>query len=171
MLGYVVVPDEGKDELDRLLAGVADRLAAGGLRLAGTVQQNSGPEGDCRCDMDLRLLHDGAVIRISQALGPEARGCRLDTGALEEAAFAVSRALEGGPDLLIANKFGKQEGLGRGLRTVVAAAIEAGVPVLLAVAEETLPDFLAFAEDMAEQVNPESAEAWARDAVRSAAHA
>lgn len=164
MLGYVVVPPDAKAQGDDLLAGIAARLAAEGLRLAGAVQVNSGPEGDCRCDMDLRLLHDGRVIRISQALGPGASGCRLDAGALEEVAEAVTRALAAKPDLVILNKFGKQEGFGRGLRPVIAAALDAGVPVLLKAAEEVLPDFLAFAEGMAEAIAPEAAEDWARRA-------
>ena len=169
MLGYVVVPADAKADLSDLLAGIAEELAAEGVRLAGAVQQNSGPEGDCRCDMDLRLLPGGRVIRISQALGPGAKGCRLDTGALEEVAQAVAEALGEGPDLLILNKFGKQEGFGRGLRPVIAAAMEAGVPVLLTVAEETLPDFLAFADGMAEPLAPQAAGDWARRAALASA--
>lgn len=165
MLGYVVVPADAKAESDLLLAGVAERLAAEGLRLAGAVQQNSGPEGDCRCDMDLRLLHDGRIIRISQDLGPGSSGCRLDAGALEDVAHAVTEGLGDRPDLLILNKFGKQEGFGRGLRPVIAAAMEAGVPVLLTVAEEVLPDFLSFAGGMGEALAPGAAEGWARSAV------
>lgn len=164
MLGYVVVPADAKAEMDDLLAGIAGQLAAEGVRLAGAVQENSGPEGDCRCDMDLRLLPGARVIRISQALGTGAGGCRLDAGALEEVAQAVTQALADGPDLLIVNKFGKQEGLGRGLRPVIASAIEAGVPVLLAVAEETMADFLAFAGDMARPLAPDEAGDWARRA-------
>lgn len=168
MLGYVVVGDEARDQFDRLLASVALRLAGDGLRLAGAVQQNSGPEGDCRCEMCLRLLHDGCVVRISQPLGPGASGCRLDAGALEEVAQAVAVALASGPDLLIVNKFGKQEASGRGLRPVIAAAVEARVPVLLAVSGEVLRDFLAFAEGLAESVELEAVEAWARCAVAHA---
>ena len=171
MLGYIVVPADAKAGGDDLLARIAGRLAAEGLRLAGAVQQNSGPEGDCRCDMDLRLLHDARVIRISQSLGPGATGCRLDADGLEAAAHAVAQALASGPDLLILNKFGKQEAVGRGMRPVVAASLEAGVPVLLAVAEEILPEFRAFTGDMAEQVAPEAAEAWARQAALAPAHA
>ena len=69
---------------DRLLAGFARDLADRGVSLAGVVQSNTERPGAGPCDMDLTLLPDGPVIRISQSLGDGARGCRLDTAALED---------------------------------------------------------------------------------------
>jgi hypothetical protein len=42
----------------------------------------------------------------------------------------VSASLSGGADLLVVNKFGKHEAQGRGFRPVIAAAVEAGIPVI-----------------------------------------
>ena len=75
MLGFVTIPDAGG--ADRLLAETAALLEREGLRLAGAVQQNLDRGEGQDCDMDLRILGDGAVIRISQNLGTCAEGCRL----------------------------------------------------------------------------------------------
>lgn len=161
MLGYVRIGDE-RGTASLLLAGVADGLARDGIRLAGAVQINT-DRPDCACDVDLRILGDaGPSVRISQSLGAAARGCRLDPGALEDAAHRVSRALAGA-DLLIVNKFGKQEAEGRGFRTVIAEALDAGVPVLTAVAGDQAGAFRDFAGDLAEEVRAERALAWCRD--------
>ncbi len=148
MLGYVVTDQRGV--LDAMLLSIADRLDAEGLRLAGAVQENTstGPDDgqDGRCDMNLRLLGAGRYICISQRLGAHARGCRLDPGALEEAAAAVERTLADRPHLLIVNKFGKAEMDGRGFRPVIAAALGEGIPVLTAVGRGGLPGFDSFVD-------------------------
>lgn len=112
--------------------------------------------------MDLRILGDGAVIRISQNLGTCAEGCRLDTGALAQAVARAEAALARGADLVIVNKFGKQECFGRGFRDVIAQALAQGVPVLLSVPAEQLPGFHAFAGEMAQPVAPGAALDWCR---------
>jgi hypothetical protein len=79
-LAYVSVA--GRGATDELLEEAVARLEAEGVPLAGTVQTNSQREGRAKCDMDLRVLPDGPVLRISQDLGDSARGCRLDGGVL-----------------------------------------------------------------------------------------
>ena len=124
---------EGRGELDPLLHRVALAAIAQGHRVAGIVQINSDRPGCARCDMDAVVLPDGPVIRISQSLGREARGCRLDAEGLETAVAAAEACLAQGVDLLIVNKFGKQEASGRGFRPVIAAALETGADVLVGV--------------------------------------
>ena len=68
----------GRGDTDLLLSSVARRLSDTGLRVCGTVQINSEREMDDPCDMDVKVLPDGPVIRISQALGKHSRGWRLD---------------------------------------------------------------------------------------------
>jgi len=167
MLGYILI-DEDRPEV---LARLAQRLCAAGLRLSGAVQIDGPPEGDCACDMDLHLLHDESRIRISQSLGGGASGCRLDAGALEEATAQIIAGLAAAPDLVVLSKFSRQEAAGRGLRAVMAAAVEVGLPVLTTVSTACLPDLLAFAEDMAEAVPLDGAEDWAvaQTALRRAA--
>lgn len=160
MLGFVTVTGTGA--ADRLLAETAATLESCGLRLAGAVQQNLDRGAGQDCDMDLRILGDGAVIRISQNLGISAESCRLDSGALAQAVARAEAALARGADLVIVNKFGKQECFGRGFRDFIAAALAQGVPVLLSVPVEQLPGFHAFAQDLAEPVMAESVLDWCR---------
>ncbi|SDZ13360.1 Protein of unknown function [Jannaschia faecimaris] len=141
---------EGRGELDPLLHQIATQAAATGLRLAGIVQVNSDRPGCARCDMDAIVLPDGPVIRISQSLGREARGCRLDAEGLETAVAAAEARLAQGVDLLIVNKFGKQEAAGRGFRPVIAAALEAGADVLVGVNPMNLEALREFTGDTAE---------------------
>lgn len=152
-LAYVTTQARGAT--DRLLAAVADRLGAEGVRLAGVVQTNTECADNARCDMDLRVMPTGEVIRISQSLGAGARGCRLNPGELERAVGLVSGALANGPDLLIVNKFGKHEADGRGFRPLIAEALALDVPVLLGVNGLNEEKFLAFTEGAAAKLEPE----------------
>lgn len=94
--------------------------------------------------MDLRVLPDGPTLRISEDRGDLARGCTLDSGALEQTVLEVERRLDGA-DILIVNKFGKREAEGRGLVPVIAEALHRGLPVLVGVNGLNLAAFLAFA--------------------------
>ena len=142
----------------RLLAAAAALLRERGLRLAGTEQVDSARAGRSRCDMDLRLLPDGPLLRISADRGEHARGCRLDPGALEQAALEVARRLEGA-DCLIVNRFGKREAEGRGLVPAVAQALERGLPVLVGVGPRDLAAFLAFSGGLSTALPPDPAAA------------
>lgn len=135
---------QGRGRTDALIAEVAERLAANGVRLAGTVQSNHERPDRKKCDMDLRVLPDGPTLRISEDRGDLARGCILDSGALEQTVFEVERRLDGA-DILIVNKFGKREAEGKGLVPVIAEALHRGLPVLVGVNGLNLAAFLAFA--------------------------
>lgn len=134
---------------DALLRSTADRLARNGVRLAGVLQLNTNRVDRTRCDMDLVDLTCGDVVRISEDRGAGARGCRMDAGALAEATAKVVRHVHRGVDLVILNKFGKAEAEGRGMRDVAAAALEAGVPLIVGVSDEYIPAFNIFAGDLA----------------------
>lgn len=137
---------QGRGRTDQLIAEVADRLTASGLRLAGTVQSNHERPDRKKCDMDLRVLPDGPVVRISEDRGELARGCILDSGALEQTVHEVERRLDGA-DILIVNKFGKREAEGKGLAPVIAEALHRGLPVLVGVNGLNLAALLSFAEE------------------------
>lgn len=147
---------------DRLLWTFADRLQEDGFALAGVVQINSERPGSHHCDMDVRVLPGGPVIRINQVLGEEARGCRLNPAALEEAVALVEVGLDPAPDLLIINKFGKHEAEGRGFRPLIAEALARDIPVLLGVNGFNQVAFEAFSGDYAEEIAADSAglDAW-----------
>ena len=169
MLGFVTMNDSA-GAADRLLADAAERLAAQGLRLAGAVQSNLDRGPDQACDMDLRILgDDGPVIRISQNLGNCASGCRLDSGALQQAVGRAEAVLAQGADLVIVNKFGKQESYGRGFRDFIAEAQARDIPVLLSLPVDQLPGFHEFAGNLAEALRPETVLDWCRAKTRRAA--
>lgn len=145
-LAYVSL--QGRGRTDSFLAEVAERLAAQGMRLAGTVQSNIERPDRAKCDMDIQVLPDGPLVRISEDRGASARGCILDSGALEQTVLEVERRLAGA-DLLIINKFGKRECEGKGLVPIIGAAIGQQIPVLVGVNGLNLPLFRHFCDDAA----------------------
>jgi len=169
-IAYTMAP--GKGDTDLLLYRLAQRLADRGLRLCGTVQVNTECAGGL-CDMDVRVLPGGPVLRISQSLGPGARGCRLDPAALETAVGLVSARLKQGADLLVVNKFGKQEADGHGFRDVIAEAIGMDVPVVVGLNGLNRDAFEAFAQGMAEGIAPDldRLEEWALSVTTGAVEA
>jgi len=152
-LAYTMAP--GRGDTDLLLERLATELGARGRRCCGVVQINSERDDAGPCDMDVRVLPDGPVLRISQDLGPQARGCRLDPAALETAVGLVATRLLSGADVLIINKFGKHEAEGRGFRDVIAEAVAMDVPVLVGVNALNRQAFEAFAGDMPTRLSPD----------------
>jgi hypothetical protein len=139
-----VIYKSGIDDIDGVLTSFAADQIREGHRVGGVVQINvpgvSGPHDR----MNLIDLMTGRPIRICQALGSGATSCRLDPSGLAEAGVAVSRAIADGVDLVIVNKFSKQEASGAGLRAEIADAIVAGLPILTAVSEKCYDDWMAF---------------------------
>jgi nucleoside-triphosphatase THEP1 len=166
-----VVYDDGLCS-DALIAQCAARLVASGHRLAGIVQSNAHRRGQRRCDMYVKDLSGGDQIQISLDRGNEARGCRLDPDAFARIGAWVERALLERVDLLIINKFGKEEAHGRGLRPVIAEALIAEMPLLIGVSTQNLCDFLTFVGDSATRLRPdiEAITAWCQKAIERGAH-
>ena len=152
-IAYTMAP--GRGDTDLLLHDFAHALLARGLRPCGTVQINTERADAGPCDMDVLVLPDGPVVRISQDLGPGSRGCRLDPAALEEAAGAVSARLARQCDCLIVNKFGKHEADGRGFRPVIAEALDLGIPVLVGLNPLNKGAFLEFTGAIAQEISPD----------------
>ena len=167
----VVVYDDGLFA-DSLIARCAAALVASGYRLGGIVQSNPHRSGRRRCDMYVKDLLGGDKIKISLDRGNEARGCRLDPDAFARIDTWVERAVLERVDLLIINKFGKEEARGRGLRPVVADALLAEIPLLIGVSTQNLCEFLRFVGDSAVRLRPdiEAITAWCRNAIEHRAH-
>lgn len=127
-----------QDDVDTLLADFAGTLMRSGERIGGVVQRNIKDGGGCKVDMHAIDLMTGREISICQPLGSGATVCKLDSAGLAEAAVAVTRAITADVDLVVINKFSKQEAAGEGLRDGLANAIAAGIPVLTAVPEKCL---------------------------------
>lgn len=117
-----------------LLDAVLGEAAARGVRVAGFLQRQRFAGGECRERIELLAIGTGESRSISQALGPGARGCHLDSQALADVAGSLLERLEAAPPgLLILNRFGKGEAEGGGLRAVMEAACLESVPVLTVV--------------------------------------
>lgn len=154
-IAYVMTSDRGAT--DRFLFEVAQSAIERGLSLAGVVQKNTPRPKTHRCDMDVQVLPDGPLIRISQDLGLEATGCALNPDALEQSVAAVEEGLSDKTDLLIVNKFGKHEADGRGFRPLIGEALTMDVPVLVGLNEMNRPRFEKFCDGMAQQIKADHA--------------
>ena len=152
---------------DALIAQCAADLVASGYRLGGVVQSNAHRRGRRRCDMYVKDLLGGDEVKISLDRGNEARGCRLDPDAFARIDAWIERAVLERVDLLIVNKFGREEAHGRGLRPVIAEALIAEIPLVIGVSTKNLCDFLTFVGDSATRLRPdiEAITAWCRKAI------
>lgn len=145
------VTSQKRGEIDRLLSDLAGTLQAKGTRLSGIVKDQSyASQYDNGCDMKIRVLPKGAVIKITQDLGDGSNACRLDPAALTEAVAQVEADPMDHTDLFILNKFGPEECAGRGFCAVIATALERGIPVLVGVSGASAVKFSEFAGGMAE---------------------
>jgi hypothetical protein len=166
-ISYVTV--QGRGLIDDCLSEAVALMRERGWRLSGTVRALPVDHHAHPCDMGIRVLPDGPLYRISQALGAASRGCRLDPQSIEALSADVEARLSEG-DLLVVNKFGKQECLGRGLRPAIVRALDAGMPVLVGVNGLNLPEFLTFTTGIAVALDPDphAVLSWAADAISAA---
>jgi nucleoside-triphosphatase THEP1 len=132
------------DDVDGLLADFAGSLARRGHRLGGIVQRNTKGERGQRERMEVIDLMTGKAVRICQYLGKDAAACKLNPAGLAEAATLVTRAVAAGVELVVVNKFSKQEAAGHGLRAEIADAVTAGLPLLTAVSDNCYDAWMRF---------------------------
>ncbi|MET1416513.1 DUF2478 domain-containing protein [Roseibium sp. HPY-6] len=149
-------------DVDPAFDTFVDKLRTLGLRPAGFLQRQE-PDGPGCCPVShLEDLASGTKTRITQPLGSGSTGCRLDPGALANAAECITRQLDKRPDLLILNRFGRGEAEGRGFRPAIERAVDLGIPVLTAVKDRYIPAWQEFSVDLAEELaaDPEQMLAW-----------
>lgn len=137
-----------EDDVDTLLANFADGLVRRGERIGGIVQRNVKTDEGRKVGMFGIDLLTGCDISLCQSLGSGSTACKLDASGLAEASLAVVRAIEQDVDLIVINKFSKQEVAGRGLRNEIAATILSGTPLLTAVPEKCFDAWIAFTGDI-----------------------
>ncbi|MFB9267562.1 DUF2478 domain-containing protein [Bradyrhizobium erythrophlei] len=136
-----------EDDVDTLLADFAQNLARQGARVGGIIQRDLKNANGTTTMLALDVA-TGHEISICQPLGSGSTSCRLDTHGLADAAAVVTRAINENVDLLVINKFSKQEASGQGLRAEFATAITRGVPLLTAVPKKCLADWRTFTGDV-----------------------
>ena len=154
---------------DRFMSAIADKLRSEGYCVGGVVQSNTMQPGQCRCDMVLAELTSGQSVPISQNLGSQSRGCRLDPAALEQIAGLVEASVRDGLDILVLNKFGKQESEGKGLRNAIALALDADIPVLVGLNRDNIEAWHQFCGGEGQLLDSRSSEVegWLRTALRT----
>jgi hypothetical protein len=160
-------------DIDELLSRSCGQLRSVGVRIGGVLQQSSGEQGQCASLVHVVDLRSGRIFNIWEDRGACAVGCRLDERGLVDAEPALMAALADGIDLLIINRFGRAESLGRGLLGCFSAAIEAGVAVLTAVRPPYDQAWYAFHGGCAHDLAPEMQEIihWAlASSARSPSH-
>jgi hypothetical protein len=135
--------------------------------MAGVLQENASADAGVCAAMTLIDLASRKSFRISQALGSQAEGCRLDPQGLAEVGVLLDRPLDRDVELLLLNHFGTAEAEGGGLRSAFVRAMEAGIPVLTAVRPPYAEAWLKFhgglAVDLPTDIN--RVLAWCRTAV------
>jgi hypothetical protein len=152
---------------DYLLETVARILQQEGRVVAGFIQRQGRQDLSGHAEMLLEEIPNGRRICISQPLGSDARGCRLDPQAVAEIAGPFLAVLETRPDLLVLNRFGKGESEGQGFRAVLEKAFLLGIPVLTSVKQIYAGAWEAFAGDCAASLPPalDSVLDWSRAVV------
>jgi Protein of unknown function (DUF2478) len=135
------------DDPDRVLSDFAADLRRAGRRPVGVVQIGR----SCRSEnprLGVVMLPDGHVVELASHEETRATGCRLDFDQLAGLADRLAAAIEDGADLVILNRFGRSEAEGSGLIDLIPQAIEADIPVLLAVPEWRFPALIRFSNGM-----------------------
>jgi Protein of unknown function (DUF2478) len=145
---------------DEILRDFASDLNARGYRAVGLVQ--TGHHCLDTPQLSAMLLHTGEELRLFQDLGACATGCRLDVGQLLNAGARIANAIDHGADLLIVNRFGRQEREGKGLSYLVERALSADIPVVIAVPSHRFADWIRFADGMSVRLrcDREALDAW-----------
>ena len=111
------------------------------------------------------LVHTGEELQLFQNLGACAVGCKLDVGRLLDAgAQSIAGAIDQGADLVIVNRFGRQEREGKGLTYLVERALERRYPGGDRCAEPSLRGRIQFADGMSVKLpcDREALDAWWR---------
>jgi hypothetical protein len=136
---------ERHEDPDGILFAFATDLAARGYRAVGLVQR-----GHHQLDAGLSalLLHTGEELQLLQDIDACPAGSRLDTGRLCDAGKQMEHAIDQGADVMIVNRFGRQELEGRGLCPAIERATAADIPVVIAVPAHRFADWIRFVNGM-----------------------
>jgi hypothetical protein len=149
---------EKHQDPDAALRSFAADLIAHGHRVVGMVQA-----GQCAdSSLSAILLHSGEKLLLAQDFDPAAQGCRLDLARLQNAGMQIADALSHGADLVVINRFGKRERDGKGLSYLIERALDADIPVVIAVGKDHFADWIKFAGGMSVKLGCErgALDAW-----------
>ena len=159
-------PDDAPDDL--LQAFAAD-LPRRGFRPAGLIQLDHRRPWDAT-GVRLLALPSGEIIPLAHDFGTPTSACHADFGQFSAARRTLAAALTCGADLVIINRFGRMEAEGHGFADDIRAALDADVPVLVAVPEQRFMAWTRFSHGMGVKLACARAplEAWWRGVRRRA---
>lgn len=140
-----LVYQSGQDP-DSVLLTFATGLQARGLRPVGLVQRGHHDAGAAM--LPAWMIHTGADVDLFQDKAAYTRGRRLDLDKLVRVRREMMAAVDRGADLLIVNRFGRQEQQGRGLAQLIEHALRADVPVVVPVPAFRFSDWIGYVEGM-----------------------
>jgi hypothetical protein len=151
---------ERDQDPDRILCEFASELKADGYRAVGLVQR--GHHCVDAPKLSGMLVHTGEELSLFQDLGTCSSGCRLNVGQLLDGGAQIASAIDQGADLVIVNRFGRQECEGKGLSYLVERALSADIPVVIAVPGHRFADWIRFADGMSVKLrcHREALQAW-----------
>lgn len=159
----VAVQGAASPEIQALLARLARRWTADGVRVAGVVEETSQGVRNRHGGSLLRNLHSGTRYSLYQDLGPHSTACCLDQRGVAEACQHVIADL---PmcDVVVLSKFGKLETERGGLLQAFIAAALLEKPVVTAVSPAYTACYLAFVDPVGAIAPPdeEALYAWGR---------
>jgi hypothetical protein len=161
-------------DIDCVLVDVCKQLSQKGVRLGGLLQISTGAKGGgCASTVHVVDLRSNTAFDIWEERGACAKGCRLDERGLADAASVIELALGDRVDLIVINRFGRAESLGRGLLSCFASALLANVPVLTAVRPPYDEAWRTFHGGCGREIATEIREIvdWARDATAASHNA
>ena len=148
------------EDPDEVLRGFVDELTGRDFRVVGLIQ--SGHHCVDAPQMSATMIHTGETLRLFGDFDQCPTGCRLDVGELANIGKRLAGALDEGADLLVVNRFGKQELAGGGLSHLIERALRADIPVVVAVPHHRFANWIDFADGMSVKLpcDRESLGAW-----------
>jgi len=141
-----VVHADGVHPLSVLRRAIAP-LRRQGTALAGVIELESTDEAASQArEQQLKNLATGEVLTIAD----------FDVAVLNELALGIAQMMHADPShLLVVSNFGRVEAAGGGMRRAIRAAIDLGIPALVAVPAANLESWRAFAGPLAVEMPPE----------------
>jgi molybdate transport system ATP-binding protein len=160
---------DGRLDIDAVLSAAVDLMRSNGVRVAGLLQRFGEPLPGGKRSMYVEDLSSGERIRLDLPRGPEASGCTLDPDGLNRAACALRNAITQRPDVLMVNRFGKQEAEGHGMRAELAEAVSSGLTTVVAVPQSLVADWEKFLGEPGHLLPPDPTDIvnWSRQRFRS----
>lgn len=145
-----------------VLKSFARELKARGWRVGGLVQDTRrGRDGYKRAIIGTEV-DTGRKLTLATYPGNRSKisACGFDTAALAEATGAVRRAVAEQYDLIVIEKFSRQEKEGEGLFDEILAAMAAGIPTLTLVSAEALDEWMNLTGGLSDLISADEAALW-----------